>query len=181
MLKEIESRRSIRKYKDTPVDQETLESILEAGRLAPSGNNFQPWQFLVITDPDIKKRITAVDHNQLWMLTAPVFIVALGDLEAITGQQDMTSPLIENEPNPVLKRVIRDVSIATTNMMLESVHLGLGTCWTGWYSQAEMRKVLGVPDHYYVCGVLTLGYPDELPHEAKRKPLEDIVRYNKWE
>lgn len=180
MLKEIELRRSIRKYKDTPVSQETLESILDAGRFAPSGCNFQPWSFLVITDTELRERIATVDHDQRWMLTAPVIIVALGDLKAIPEQKS-DHPLLEDESNPALKRIIRDVSIAITNIMLESVHQGLGTCWTGWYFQADMRKALSLPDDIYVCGVLTLGYPDEEPTVKSRKPLHEIVRYNKWE
>lgn len=177
MIKEIELRRSIRKYKDIPISQEALNGILEAGRFAPSGNNFQPWKFLVVTDKVLQQKIVAVDHNQLWMLTAPVFIVVLGDLSSIPGQESSRA-LIEDEANPALKRVIRDASIAITQMMLESVALGLGTCWTGWYQQADMRKALNIPDNLYVCGVLTLGYPDEEPAAKPRKPLSELVYYN---
>ncbi len=73
-----------------------------------------------------------------------------------------------------------DAAIAISYMLLEAQHLKLGTCWTGWYEQAEMRKVLKLPEYLYVSGVITLGYADEKPELRPRKSLDEIVRYEKW-
>ena len=83
-------------------------------------------------------------------------------------------------PLPELKLVIRDAAIAISYMLLEAQQLNLGTCWTGWYDQEEMRAALDLPDYLYVSGVVTLGYADEEPEMRPRKTLDEIVRYEKW-
>lgn len=166
-------RKSIRKYKKDPVTDEQIQHILEAACLAPSGNNNQPWKFLVIRGEEQKQKIAAVDHDQQWMLTAPVFIAVLGDITCRIkegyGTVDESNPLVE------LKKVIRDSTIAATYLMLEAEHQGLSTCWTGWYGQAEMKKALGISGQYYVVGVFTLGYADEAPEGRPRKPLSEVL------
>ncbi len=180
ILKEIKDRRSIRKYIDKDVSPEDVEKVLEAGRLAPSGNNTQPWKFIVIRDPEIKEKVTAADHDQKWMLTAPVFIACITDVRCRIeeSQLDIVDETFERFP---LKQTIRDTAIAIGYMMLQAQHLGLSTCWTGWYSQEDMKKALGLPDYLFVTGVLTLGYGDGQPAPRPRKNLEDIVRYDRWD
>lgn len=181
-MKEIVSRRSIRKFKSTPVEEEKLMAVLEAARLAPSGNNSQPWRFLVITDEEVKKRIVEVDHNQQWMMDAPVFIVGMADLSARTGLAE-AEPLLENNPSFELKRVIRDTAVAIEHILLECEAEGLGTCWTGWYEQAPMHNVLdslGVPNEFFILGVIAVGYADEEPKQRPRKAMNEIARFGKW-
>ena len=173
IIKEIQSRRSVRKYTDRPVAGEDIRQILEAARLAPSGNNTQPWKFMVIRDAAKKQAVAAADHDQKWLLSAPVFLVCLADISRRTAGTPV--PVDENTPCEDLKRVIRDAAIAVTHMLLEAEHLGLSTCWTGWYSQAEMRQALGVSDSYYVSGVIALGYGAEAPAPRPRRPLEELI------
>lgn len=179
-MKEITNRRSIRKYKNTPIEKENIMTILEAARLAPSGSNTQPWRFLVVTDQEIKKKIVEIDHNQQWMLQAPVFIVCMADLSSRTGRKEK-QPLSENASSAELKLVIRDTAIAVSHILLECEHLGLGSCWTGWYEQEKMHQVLNVPKEFYISGVVTIGYADEIPQNRPRKAMEEIVRFNEWE
>lgn len=180
IMNEIQERRSIRKYKSQEVKDEDLLQIIEAARLAPSGNNTQPWRFIIIKDQQTKENIVAEDHNQKWMLTAPVFIACISDISArIVGSQSLY--IDESSSEFELKQIIRDTSIAISYMLLEAQHLGLGTCWTGWYNQKEMRKVLGIPYNMYVSGILTVGYADEQPAQRPRKELEELVCYEKWE
>lgn len=181
MLNEIEKRRSIRKYRDQPVPEEVLNDILESARLAPSGSNTQPWSFIVVRSRELREKISRADHNQAWMLTAPVFIVCVADPRCqMESGADAVFSVDEESPEMSLKRVIRDVSIAVEHMALEADSLGLGTCWTGWYEQKEIRPVLNIPEDHYVCCVLTLGYPDEAPAPRSRKPMEELVRYETW-
>lgn len=175
-MKEIKDRRSIRKYTDTPIAREDLIRILEAGRISPSGSNTQPWRFLVVTDRELKEKIAEVDHNQKWMLQAPVFLVCMADLGCRT-EQKYAEPLKEDDPSPELKLVIRDTAIAVSAMLLECEHLGLGSCWTGWYEQEAMHAVLNVPNEYYISGILTVGYAAEEPKARPRKTLDEIVRW----
>ena len=176
MMQEIKNRRSIRKYKDLQVSDMDLMKILEAGHLAPSGSNTQPWHFIVIKNEEIKKAISEIDHKQEWMLKAPIFIACVADIRCrIEFPEIMCCD--EKCDSYELKQIIRDSAIAIGYMLLEAEHLGLGTCWTGWYVQEDMKRVLGLPDYMYVNGIITLGYADEFPNSRPRKSLEEIVSY----
>lgn len=128
ILPEILNRRSVRKYIDKDVTDEQIKTLIEAARLAPSGSNTQPWDFLVVRSQELREKISILDHNQSWMLTAPVFIVCIGSTR-YRGDGD-------------LERVIRDSAIATEHILLQAEHMGLSSCWTGWYDQKEMRELI---------------------------------------
>ena len=179
MIESIKHRRSIRKFTSEPIDPEKLEIVLEAGRLAPSGNNKQPWAFIVVQSDQKRQAVMEACHRQTWMMTAPEFIVAVVDMAARID----TEPglyLDENSPQWELKRAIRDTAIAVENMLLEADAQGLGTCWVGFFVQAEIRPVLGIPDDKFVLAVIPIGFPAEQPAARPRKPLGEIVRYEKW-
>lgn len=179
MMKEIENRRSVRKYSDKMVEKEKLMQVLESARLAPSGNNTQPWNFIIVESKEMKEKIVSVDHDQKWMMTAPVFIVCVADICCrMEPKPDMY--IDENSPEPEVKQIIRDTTAAIEHILLEAVSLGLSTCWTGWYDQKDMRAVLNIPNDKYVCGVITIGYGDESPAQRPRRNLEDMIRYEKW-
>ena len=162
MIKEIAERRSVRVYQERPVEREKLLAVLESGRKAPSGHNAQPWIFLVIEDEKTKEALIEADHQQWWMRTAPVLVAGVADV----GLRK--------------EKAIRDTAIAMGYMVLEAKAQGLDTCWTGWYEQEGVKRILEIPEDKYVCGILTLGYGAEKPEERPRKPLEDIVRFGKW-
>lgn len=178
-MKEIENRRSIRKYTGKKVDKEVLMQVLESARLAPSGSNTQPWNFIIVESDEMKEKIVAADHDQKWMLTAPVFIACVAD---ISSRLDVTPEMYidENSPEPEVKMIIRDTAITIEHILLEAEHLGLATCWTAWFDQKDMRLALNIPNDKYVCGVITLGYSDENPEQRPRREMEDMVRYEKW-
>jgi len=178
-LKEIESRRSIRKYRDKAVEKEKLERVLESARLAPSGSNTQPWVFIVVESHDMKEKLAVADHNQLWMMSAPVFIVCVADSRCRISPERRVI-LDENSPLPELKQIIRDSAIAIGYLLIEAEHQGLSTCWTAWFEQDDIRPILDIPEDKYVCGIITLGYGDESPEQRPRKSIEDMVRYEKW-
>ncbi len=179
MIESIQHRRSVRKYTSDPIDPEKLQSVLEAGRLAPSGNNKQPWTFIVVQSEPQRKAVMEACHNQTWMMTAPAFIVAVADMAA-RSEADLAIYLDENSPHWELKRAIRDTAIAVENMLLEADALGLGTCWVGFFVQSEIRPLLGIPNNKFVLGVIPIGYPAEQPAARPRKALSEIVRYEKW-
>ncbi len=176
-MKEIENRRSIRKYLDRNVEDEKLNAMLESARLAPSGMNSQPNYYIVVRDEDIRKKLVEADHSQQWMMTAPVLIVVVADLACRIGEEIFID---ENSCEPEVKRIIADSSIGITHILLEAESLGLGTCWTGWFEQKDIRPILGIPENKYVTGIITVGYADEAPDARPRKTLEEIVRYERW-
>ena len=179
MIESIQHRRSIRKFTSDPIDPEKLEAMLEAAKLAPSGNNKQPWTFIVVQSEQQRLAVMEACHRQTWMITAPAFIVAVADISARVE----TKPglyLDENSPDWELKRAIRDTAIATENILLEADAQGLGTCWVGFFVQSEIRPVLGIPDDKFVLAVIPLGYADQEPPARPRRALEEIVRYERW-
>ena len=178
-MEEIRNRKSIRKYQNKKVEKEKVIQILESARLAPSGSNTQPWTFLIVEEEDTKEKLSMADHQQNWMMTAPVFIVCVADIQCRVSTDSLIK-LDENSPEPELKLIIRDTAIAIEHMLLEAEHLGLATCWTGWFEQDAVRPILHIPEDKYVCGIVTLGYGDEMPKQRPRKALEEIVRYEQW-
>lgn len=179
MIETIKNRRSIRKYKDQPVDDETILQIIDCGRLAPSDSNTQPWNFIVVQSEEMRTKVAHVSHEQDWMLGAPVFIVCVADIRVATTE---TGPLNINEDTPGIgpKQIILDTAIAGENIVLAAEALGLGTCWVSWYLQDEIRPVLGIPSDKYVVAVITLGYPDQTPKQRPRRSLEEVIRYERW-
>lgn len=179
MIDSVEMRRSIRKYKDKAVPDESIIQIMENARLAPSGSNTQPWHFIVVKEEVTKQKIAEVSHKQKWMLSAPVFIVCIADIRSrIKGEVELR--LDENSPEEEVKQIIRDTSIATEHILLTATSLGLGSCWVAWFNQSEIRPILHIPSDKYVVGVITLGYADEQPRPRPRKRLEEILHFEQW-
>ncbi len=175
MLKAIGTRRSVRKYLDKKVEQEKILELINSARLAPSGHNTQPWSFILVESQDMKRRLAAADHEQSWMTAAPVFIVCLADIRCrLAHGEDIR--VDESSPEPELKLVIRDTAIAIGYLLLEAENQGLSACWTGWYKQEDVRAILNIPDHQYVCGIVTVGYGAQSPEPRPRKSLEELIR-----
>lgn len=178
MIKAIEERRSIRKYKNKPVEEEKLKEIIESGRISPSGSNTQPWHFIIVKSDDMRNKVSYACHDQKWMVQAPVFIVCVADIRSRIkdGKLAMDEESGKNE----VKLIIRDTSLAIENMLLQATELGLGTCCVAWFTQNEIRPVLNVPEDKYVAAVITVGYKDEEPKMRPRKKIEEIVHYEQW-
>ena len=168
MIEAISHRRSIRKFLDKPIEDSKLDDILMAARLAPSGNNRQPWSFIVIKDESLRQAIAAATNNQMWIATAPVVIVAVAD---ICARSEDYAGMIVNEETGLfdLKRAIRDTAIAVTHILLEVDNQGLGACWCGAFKQEGIRPVLGITEDKFVLAVIQVGYPGETPRNKPRK------------
>ena len=175
IMKEIAERRSVRRYLDKDVTKEQVMEILEAGRLSLSGSNTQPWRFMVIRDKARKMPIVKADHDQQWMMRAPVFIACLADMKSRSAEYAVPEDTTETGASNLIKLVIRDTAIAVSFMILQAQHMGLNTCWTGWFDQREMRTALGITDDYYVSGILTVGYGAESPEQRPRLSMDDIL------
>jgi nitroreductase len=152
-------RRSIRKFKDTPVPKEDLLKILEAARIAPSASNRQPWHFVVVEDKETKRKLAKSE----WAASAPVMIVGLADKAVSPAWCD------------------NDLGIALEHLVLAATNLKYGTCWMGQTGREELiRGVLGIPDNYKPVAIVPLGVPDEKPAAKERKSLDTIVSWEKY-
>ncbi|MEM3615698.1 MAG: nitroreductase family protein [Candidatus Methanomethylicia archaeon] len=158
----IKVRRSIRKYRSDPIPEEYLIKILEAGRLAPSAGNRQPWHFIIVRDKSLKEEIVKAARNQRFIGEADAVLIVLSNPEA--------SP----------RWYLQDPMIAAENMVLQATELGLGTCYIGAFDEAEVKRILDIPEKFKVICLLPIGYPDETPPPKPRKPLTEIVSQEKY-
>ena len=163
----IRQRHSVRAYQAMPVEDDKLHRVLEAGRLAPSGSNTQPWRFVVVRDAERRKALCKAAKDQVFVAAAPVVI-------GVVGMDPAKVMSCEIPGDPV------NCAIAIDHMTLAAVAEGLGTCWIGAFDQDEARKVLGVPDNLHVIELLTLGYPGVDPHPKVRKAFDEVVDWEQF-
>ena len=163
----ITERRSIRAYKPDPVPEDKLNRILEAARLAPSAKNRQPWKFIVVKDPIIRQALVPACKGQRFVGEAPVVIVGVAE----TTDYVLTCGIPAH---------IIDIAIAMTQITLQAMEEGLGTCWIGAFYQDEVKKILGIPPDKQVVELMTLGYPAESPAPRSRKSFEEVFVFDRY-
>ena len=167
VLEAIRARRSIRVFKKRPVSDEKLQRILEAGRLAPSARNVQEWKFIVVRHGGLREQLMQAAKNQYFVGSAPVVIVGcalITDYTMSCGQ--LAYPV--------------DLSIALTQMMLQAVEEGLGSCWVGAFDEARVKTILKIPQSVRVVGLLPIGHPDEDPPARSRKTAQEVFCYDEF-
>ncbi|MBS3807413.1 MAG: nitroreductase family protein [Bacteroidales bacterium] len=178
ILRSIQTRRSIRKYGEQPVEQEKIERCLEAGRLAPSACNAQPWTFIVVNEPGLKDQVARTARAQTLNMNkfaaqAPAIIAIVEEPANVTST---LGSKIKRKHYPLI-----DIGIAAENICLQATEEGLGTCMIGWLNEKKAKRLLGVPDSKRIPLLISLGYTtDEWPNSRNRKAFEKIVRYNKY-
>ena len=163
----IIKRVSIRDYKATDVPEDKLMRVLEAGRMAPTGANKQEMKFVVVKDKETRRKLSEASGGQQHVAQAPVVIAAVA-----TNPAQMM--ICEVPAYPV------DVSIAVDHMTLAAADLGLGTCWIGAFRQQTVKDILGIPKRCMVVALLPLGYPAAGGRPKTRKPIEQMVCYEKY-
>jgi nitroreductase len=152
----IERRRSVRKFKSQPILVNHLRKILEAGRLAPSAGNHQPWRFIVVRNSALKISLAEAARQQHFIANASVIIVALGDASLSS------------------RWFAKDTMIALEHMVLTATELGYGTCWIGAFTEIDVRTLLAIPETMTVVALLPIGIPDESPSPKPRKAFDAI-------
>lgn len=162
----IRTRRSIRSFSNRPIPEETLDRILNAARLAPSGNNRQPWKFVVIRDPALKNRIAEAAYQQEFIARAPVLVACCG--------RKYPCPY---EPHGDLAYLV-DCVIAIDHLVLAARAEGLGSCWVGALHAVSIDRLLDLDRATTTVMLVPLGYParaDAFTETGDRKPLREIV------
>jgi nitroreductase len=164
----IQKRYSVRAYKPDPVEDDKLLQILEAGRLAPTAANRQPFQMIVIHTAGREAELRRIYHRG-WFSQAPLLICAcaLPD-EAWYRRSD------GRNYNMV------DVAIVVDYLTLAATELGLGTCWVAAFDPVAAREILHLPDDVEPVAFTPLGYPADQPQAKSRRPLSELVRYEQW-
>jgi nitroreductase len=160
----IRHRLSVRSYKPDPIPDDVLARILEAGRLAPSAKNLQPWKFIVVRNEGVRRLLVPACRGQAFIGTAPVVICACAvEEQAWKGMGGYWSSA------PV------DVAIALEHIMLAAAAEKLGTCWIGAFTEAEVVNALLIPPGVKPIALTPLGYPATEPKARLRKSLSEIT------
>jgi nitroreductase len=173
----INCRQSDRKYSDKPVEKEKLERIIEAGRMAPSACNAQPWKFIVVTDPELVLKIADAASAKLigmnsFVAQAPAILVIVREKPNMSSKVGAT---IKNKDYSLI-----DIGIATENICLQAKAEQLGSCIIGWFDERQMKKLLKIPKSKRVELIITLGYSLSDQREKRRKPAAETVSYNRY-
>lgn len=163
----ILNRKSIRKYKDIKVSNDIVEELLKAGMAAPSAGNEQPWEFIVLRDKEIMKKITEVHQYSQMLLDTDVAIVVCGD-----------------ESKEMFKGFwVQDCSAATENILVAAEDKGLGAVWLGVYPIEDrveaIKEILSLPDSVIPLSIIPVGYPDEQKKPAYRFN-KTRIHYDRW-
>jgi len=173
----IESRRSIRRYRATEVDDKVLEQVLEAGRLAPSWDNTQCWHFIVVRDVESRNKLADMmprnNPAARGVREAPVVVVAC-------AERDKSGYIDGKLSSDKGDWYMFDIALAMQNMVLMAQSLGLGTVYIGWFDEEQATEFLNIPQGYSIVAMTPLGYPAKIPKQRPRKKLNQIVSYEKF-
>ena len=168
----INGRRSVRSYQDKPVSKEDIAKILKAGVMAPSSRNRKPWKFIVITNKEKIREISAKVKSALRLLGGKFGERAESEEDVIFYEAPLLILIVaEEEP----KSTLIDCVLAAENMMLEGYNLGLGSCYIGLMNKMEedsvYLKTLGINENQKLYCPLIFGYPTVWPQPKDRKPI----------
>ena len=164
----ISARRSIRRYRNVPIDPDKLDRVLEAARRAPTAKNRQDWKLVVVDDPGLRKDLVdAAAPHQPFMRGAAVILAIC----ALNPDYVMRCGI---PAYPV------DLAIVLDHLSLQAAAEGLGTCWIGSFDQEPARRVLDIPDSVPIVQLMTLGVPDEAPAARPRKAPGQLISRNGW-
>ena len=167
LLPEIKNRFSVRRFKNVPLDPEKLSRILEAGRLAPSAKNRQPWRFLVVDDPAIKSKISSAAYGQQHVQDAGAVIVACStNIEYVMPNGQPSYPI--------------DITFAVSFMMLQAEKEGYGSCIVTMFNENTVHNILTLPYSMRVVMMLAVGEKDEEPTHTDRKSTSQVISFNHW-
>jgi nitroreductase len=165
----IRARRNVRNYADRPITDEHLDQILEAGRRSPSANNWQPWDFVLVTDRD-----QLIELSKVWQGARHVARSAA--TIALVAPAGVEEARVSN--------LYYDLGQATMSIMLAAADLGIGSGHSSVADQEQARKVLGFPEDRFCAYLIGLGYPADRPlvpiRRPSRRPFEEVVHRGRW-
>ena len=160
-IEALRTRRSVRVYKDEPVPKEAVESIIDCGRLAATAINKQLWEFVVVTDADLRRQIAETTDHGPFIAQAPVCVVVLCRSD---------------------KYFLEDGCAATQNILVAAKAHGLGSCWVAGdkkpYAET-IREMVGAPEGLVLISLISIGHPVEESTPSKR-PLADVLHWEKY-
>ncbi len=167
----IKERRSVRRFLSIPVEFDKVASVIEAASLAPSAGNLQNWSFIIVTDKDKRVKLAEAALQQDWMAQAQVFVVVCGDP---TKAERFYGPRGSN------LYTVQNCAAATENLLLAATAEGLGACWVSAFDEAEVSRILSIPEGIIPYVIVPIGYADEKPPSSERYDLEIMVFFEEY-
>lgn len=171
-LDNAKNRYSCRSYKSTAIEDDKLNYILEAGRIAPSAANKQPWHFVVIREEENRKKLSAA-YQRDWFVQAPVALVICGNRN-LSWKRSFDG----------MDALYIDIGITVDHISLAATEQGLATCWICNFDPKKCREILQLPSDIEPVVILTVGYPADLVnpnrHNTLRKKAEEIIHWEKF-
>jgi len=164
----IKGRRSIRAFKNQDVPAEIVEKLIDAARCAPSAGNIQPWEFIIVRKPEIKRRLAEAALSQTFIEEAPIVIVVCANEDRSSLGYGMRGKTLY---------CIQDTAAAIQNIHLSAYSIGLGTCWVGAFREEEARKILKIPHGVRPVAIVPVGYRAESPPPRGRRSMSEVVHY----
>lgn len=158
----IKTRRSVRSYQKKPIPREVLEDIIDCARFAPSANNRQPWEFVVVTDAPMRKKLADIAEYGKFIADAPA-------CAAVFCEET--------------KYYLEDGSAAVENLMLGAWAHGVGSCWVAGDKKPyadTIGNLLGLPGNMKLVALISLGYPAEPPGQKSKRALKDVLHWERW-
>lgn len=162
-IDQVLSRRSIRNFKKEPIPDSVLQNILEAGRQAPSATNIQPWHFVVVKEQSAKEAFSFGGFNSF---TSDAAFIILG--------------LYKPSESIIETLSLMDVTIALQNMVIAAWVQGVGSCWMGAFDEPRLKRALNLPTDSRIVGAVAFGVPDGTIPRPLKKPLDQIVHFDRW-
>ena len=182
MIPAIQSHRTVRRYKSDPIPEETLTRILEAGTRASNTGNMQLYSLIVTTDPAVKEELAPLHFNQPMVTQAPVVITFCADIHrfSLWCRQRGAEPRYDNFVWFVNAAI--DSLLASENVALAAEDEGLGICYLGTtaYNADQIIQILSLPRLVVPIVTVTVGYPDGLPEQVERLPLQAVVHHETY-
>lgn len=168
----IAGRRSVKRFTPQPVEMDKILQVIQAGSLAPSSGNIQNWSFLIVTDTDKIRELYHHTLDQEPFLSAMAAVIVCGDVEYAHSMYGMRGKRLYT---------VQNCAAAIQNMLLAAHAVGLGACWIGAFDEDKVAVMFNIPSHRHrPQAILLFGYPAEEPDPKERKPLQDIVFFNKF-
>ena len=161
-LEAIKQRRSVRGFRPDPVARELIEQLVDCGRLAPTAVAIEPWEFVVVTDEEMRTRIADTTDYGKFIAEAPACIAVFC--------KDT-------------KYYLEDGCAATENILLAAAALGLGACWVAGDKKRyadEVRRLLAVPESHRLVSLLPVGYPADSPAATRKRALDDVLHWEQF-
>lgn len=164
----ITGRRSVRQFQSTPVPGQHLETMLRAAIQAPSAGNRQPWRFVVVRNPGLRRELTRAAYGQAFLTAAPAAIVVVADLPRTAARYGERGTSLY---------ALQDTAAAVQNLLLTAMALGYGTCWVGAFDEQQVAASLGLPPDQRPVAMVAVGVPAAEPSPPARRPLDEVVEY----